>query len=180
MSGPSNLAMPTEITDRFTALAETVGQTHRALGRIVDEYVSELPHGYAMQAYELFADLYHQVTGETISPRTIRAWRDSVSSYSKQELRDFESLSDSQLVEAVKLSEVANMPAADICRWAVENAVSSVPAMRANWLPTTSTEYAVDIPAISGLIRYANHNLPDEKRPRFDELLAELRALFTA
>jgi hypothetical protein len=50
--------------------------------------------------------------------------------------------------------------------------------MRANWLPQTSTEYAIDLPVISGIIRYANHNLPDDKRPRFDELIAELRALF--
>jgi len=180
MSARSSLCLPDEICQRFTTLAETVGQTHRALGRIVDEYVSEIPHGLTMQAYELFADLYYRTTGEQISPRTIRAWRDSVTAYSKQEIREFEPLRDAQLVEAVKLSEIANLPAADICRWAIANAVESVPEMRAHWLPTTGTVYQIDPPAISGLIRWANRTLEqgDPRRVRFDEILAELRGMF--
>jgi hypothetical protein len=103
MSDRSSLCLPAEITDRFTVLAETVGQTHRAIGRVVDEYVSEVQHGMTMQAYELFADLYYRVTGEQISARTIRAWRDSVTAYSKQELREFEALTRSRYLPLGRL-----------------------------------------------------------------------------
>ena len=177
-SQPFRLCLPDEIRDRFAAVSDFIGKTHRSLGLIVDEYLSEVPYGQHMAVYELFADLYREKTGEQISARTIRIWRHAVIDYSKHDLLQYESLSDAQLTEAVSLAETAKVTAADVCQWTIDNAIDSVPAMRAHWLPQTSTEYAIDIPVISGLLRYANHNLPAEKRQRFDEIVAELRALF--
>ena len=178
MSARSNpICLPDEIRERFTALSEAVGATHRALGRVVDEYVSEVPHGYHMTAYELFADLYHQVTGEIISARTIRAWRHAAIDFTKYDLERFHALSDSQLVESVKLAEIAKVEPVDVCEWAVANAVQSVPEMRAHWLPVTTYEQDTDLPVVSGLVRYADKHLPEHRRPRFDALLTELREI---
>ena len=172
-------SLPDEIRERFITLSEQVGATHRALGRVVDEYVSEVQHGQHMAAYELFADLYRQTTGETISPRTIRAWRQAATLYSKHELTQFETLSDSQLIEAVNLAEIAKIDPQAICEWAVANQVSTVPAMRANWLPVTSTEYRIDPPVISGMIRYGIRMFEDTdpRRTEWDALVTRAREL---
>jgi hypothetical protein len=167
------LCLPEEIETRFRALAENIGVTHRALGRVVDEYMQDLPHGRHMAGYGLFADLYRQVTGETISPRTIRAWRYAAITFSKYDLERFEQLSDSQLVTAVELSEIANIEPKAICEWAVETGCASVPAMRANWLPPTGDDTMTDPPAISAMVR-AGKLRYWSARP---ELLAEWHAL---
>jgi hypothetical protein len=168
-----HLCLPEEIETRFRALAENIGVTHRALGRVVDEYMQDLPHGGHMAGYGLFADLYRQVTGETISPRTIRAWRYAAITFSKHDLEQFEQLSDSQLVTAVELSEIANIEPKVICEWAVKTGCASVPAMRANWLPPTGDDAMTDPPAISAMVR-AGKSRYWSARP---ELLAEWHAL---
>jgi hypothetical protein len=169
------LCLPEEIETRFRTLAENVGATHRALGRVIDEYMTKLPHGQHMTAYSIFADLYRQITGETVSPRTVRAWRYAAILYSKHDLEQFEPLSDSQLVEAVKLAKNDNIGITpqDICNWAVEAGCSSVPAMRAEWLPTTGTDEATDPPFISAMVRGGKANIW-KSHP---ELLSEWHAL---
>ena len=161
-SQPFSLCLPDEIRDRFAAVSEIIGKTHRSLGLIVDEYLSEVPYGQHMAAYELFADLYREKTGEQISARTIRIWRHAVIDYSKHDLLQYESLSDAQLTEAVSLAEVAKVTAADVCEWTIANAIDSVPAMRAHWLPQTSTEYEIDLPGISGMKRTIERWIPQD------------------
>lgn len=168
------LCLPEEIEIRFRTLAENVGATHRALGRVVEEYMTKLPHGKHMDAYGLFADLYRQATGETVSPRTVRAWRYAAISFSKHDLVRFEQLSDSQLVTAVELSEIANIEPKAICEWAVETGCASVPAMRAYWLPTTGDDTMTDPPAISAMVRVGKMGRYWHARP---DLLAEWQKL---
>jgi predicted DNA-binding protein len=175
--GNYRLCLPDEIRERFRALSENIGATHRALGRVVDEYISEVPYGQHMTAYELFADLYHQVTGEVISARTIRTWRHLAIAFTKHDLNKYEALSDSQLEAAVSLSETAKVTPQEICEWTLAGAVDNVPAMRAHWLPPTTYEQDTDPPVISGLLRYAEKHLDPARRERFDTLLAELREL---
>lgn len=179
-SHSSEFTLPEEISQRFTTLAENIGRTHRSLGIVMDEYISDLPHGYHMIAYGLFADLYRQVTGETVSVRQVRAWRQVVTAYSREELRRYEALTDAQLIEAVKLAEIANIEPTEICEWAVANVVTSVPQMQAHWLPVTSDgQDNIDLPAISAVIRTARRFFPADD-PRWDELnqlLARLREL---
>lgn len=170
--------LPEEVENEFSAVAQGVGRLHRALGRIVDCYVSEVPHGYHMAVYESFADLYHRITGEHISARTIRFWRKSAVEFSKADLKEFHALSDSMLTESVILAEVANIEAKEICKWAVEKAVDSVPALRAHWLPIESGDdlYHQDPPVISNLLRLARE-MTGERRERLDKLIDEIRKL---
>ena len=117
------------------------------------------------------------MTGEIISARTIRSWRHAVIDYSKHDIMEFEVLSDSQLIAAVSLAEVAKVTPREVCEWTVANAVSDVPTMRANWLPPTTYDNNTDLPVVSGLIRYADKHLPADARPRFDALISELRQI---
>ena len=175
MSAPSNptqtIVLPESNRQDFLTLAANVGASHRAIGRVVDDFVSEVPHGSQMSAYELYADLYYQATGERVSPRTIRGWRRAATLYSKHDLRQFESLTDAQLIEAVNLAEVANIDPQEICAWAIDKQVSTVPAMRAHWLPPTSDEYHVDPPVITGFKRWARRHVPEHMQAEFDDLL---------
>lgn len=182
----TNLCLPEEIETRFRALAENVGVTHRALGRVVDEYMQGLPHGQHMTGYTLFADLYRQTTGETVSPRTIRAWRYAAILYSKHDLKQFEPLSDAQLVEAVNLSKNGNLPDVitpqKICEWAVKTGCASVPAMRAHWLPPTGDETMTDPPAISAMVRVGRMGRYWTTRPdlldRWHDLIRQAREIW--
>lgn len=171
------MILPDEITNRFTVIAENIGRTHRQLGAIMDEYISDLPHGYHMQAYKAFAELYYQITGEVVSEVTVRHWRHSAMSYSKNNLLQFEQLSDSQLTEAVKLAEINNLDAGYICQWCVDNQIKSVPEMRAEWLPVSGPPEAIDPPALSGIIRlFGRLFKPDHPhRARIEEIITELR-----
>lgn len=171
------LVLPEEVENQFSTLAGAIGSTKRMLGRIVDEYMQNVPQGKHMAAYSLFADLYHRATGETVSPRTIRHWRHAAFVFSKHDLREFHSLSDSVLIEAVVLAEIANTTPRVICEWAVAKSCDNVPQMRAHWLPVTGTEYQTDPPFISGMLRYEK-TLPQEKRAAFVELVNEFRRRF--
>jgi hypothetical protein len=170
--------LPDDISNDFEIIAGREGQIHRMLGRIVDEYVSGefTHHGQRMIIYGLFADLYYRTTGETISARQIRAWRHSAVDYSKHDLERFEALSDSQLTAAIELAETANIDAKEICQWAVDNQVRSVPQMRANYLPPPTGYSADEWPGILSLVRSARHWHFDAD-PRFVAWIAAGRAL---
>lgn len=172
------LCLPEEIKNQFCTIAENIGKTHRMLGRVMDEYISDLPHGRRMDAYIEFANLYNEVTGEIVSPVTVRHWRHSAMCYSRHNLQRFEVLSDSQLTEAVKLAEINKIGADQICEWCVENEVRTVSAMRANWLPNTGTPTQTDPPALSGIIRLFGRLFKTDhpQRKRIDEIINELRS----
>ena len=57
----------------------------------------------------------------------------------------------------------------------------SVPAMRAEWLPQTTTDYQIDPPPIAAIKRSLTRYLrPDDPRwPHVREIIAELTAIFT-
>lgn len=175
--------MPPEISDRFTVLAQQVGTIERSLGRVMDEWITELPKGYHEQAFELFSDLFRSATGQYRSPRTMRSWRTAAITYKRHELESFHALSDSQLVAAVELAEIRQdgATAQDIAAWAVANHVSSVPAMRDQWGTITSTDGETDPGWLTGLKRTAKRYLqPNDARwPRVKELFAELRTLLS-
>ena len=77
------------------------------------------------------------------------------------------------------MATIANVPPQDICEWAIDGQVQSVPAMRAEWLPQTTTGYEIDPPAIAGIKRSLARRLAedDERWPRVNEILAELAAI---
>ena len=170
--------LPEDIENQFAAVAQGVGSIHRMLGRIVDEYMANIPQGARMAVYESFADLYHRVTGENISARTIRTWRKSAVEFSKNDLQEFHALSDSMLTEAVSLAEMAKTDAREICEWAVDHAIKSVPQLRAHWLPPESGPdiYRQDPPVVSSLLRYVRR-FDGEKLARFQKLIDEIRQL---
>lgn len=170
--------LPEDVENQFSAVAQGVGSIHRMLGRIVDEYMADVPQGSHMAVYDSFGDLYHRVTGENISARTIRAWRKSAVEYSKNEIEQFHELSDSMLTEAVLLAEIAKIEPRYICEWAVDHAVKSVPQLRAHYLPQESGPdiYRQDPPVVSSLLRYVRR-FDGEKLTRFQKLIDEIRQL---
>jgi len=174
--------MPEEISERFKILAQSVGTIERSLGRVMDEWITELPKGYHEQAFEMFSDLYRSATGQYRTPRTMRSWRTAAITYKRHELETFHALSDSQLVAAVELAEIRQdgATAQDIAQWAVDKGVSSVPAMREQWGTITSTGDEIDPGWLTGIKRTAKRYLsPDDPRwKRVNEIFSELRELF--
>ena len=178
MNLQTDACLPPEIEDAFGVMCEGVGRIHVELGSFVDEFIHLVPRGQRMAYYELFADVYHRKTGEPISGRTIRAWRHASAKYSRYDLQKYHALSDSQRIEAVKLAEIAKTTPQDICEWCMSTACPDVPTMRAHWLPLTSDDQAVDLPFVTGIIRWATRiskNAP-EKLARFNrEILPVIR-----
>jgi hypothetical protein len=172
------LCLPEDVEIEFCTLAENIGFAKRAIGRLVFQYVDQLQYGQQMTAYTLFADLYYKVTGDYISPRTVRAWSDSAKTFTKHDLNQYESLSDSQLLEAVSLSKTAKVPAQQICEWAVETGCASVPAMRAEWLPVTGNDDYVDPPFVSGFARFIRRFAEtDPRRAELENLIERVREI---
>jgi hypothetical protein len=93
-----------------------------------------------------------------------------VTKFSKLELQRYENLSQAQLTEAVKLAEINKIEPVDVCEWAVANAIDSVPAMRAHWLPQTSTDYVIDPPWISGIKSTINKWFPADD-PEYRDIM---------
>lgn len=174
--------LPERVANVFRTIAENIGRTHRTLGKIIDTYMQDLPHGCHMQAYGEFVDLYKQTTGELVSVPTIRSWRRAAVIYTKHDLMEYGSLSDSQLIESIKLSEInrellPDITPQDICNWCMDTLTNTVPAMQAHWLPLTGTPEYIDPPALSGIIRLFGKlfSRDNPHRARIEEIIAELR-----
>lgn len=168
---------------RFAVLAEQITKTRRAMGKIVDESILESPsHIYHETIYELYADLYYQKTGDKVSPRTVRYWRDMAIKFTAHDIATFELLPDSILLEAVKLSdELAsfanghNATAQQICQFAMDNQISTVPDLRERILPSTYTGNERDPGWLSSLKRHAKGWPPhDDRWPTFRYHVGEI------
>jgi len=176
----NKISIPDDVINQFTTVAQSIGTIERTLGKIMDEWISELPKGLHETAFELFADLYRTATGQTRSPRTMRAWRTAAIMYSKHDIEKYHTLTDSQLTAAVVLAEIRQDKTTpqQIAAWAVEHHVSSVPKMYDHWGEQTSTNGETDPGWISSIKRYVRHwPQNDPRHAELSALLAQVRAL---
>jgi len=171
------MKLPEDVIVIISAFANESGNAKRNFARALIEcgFVAEIPHGRHEEVYGMIADTWNAHSGEDVTARTVRYWIQSVQDFTADELREFRDLSSAQLVEAVKLATIAKVPAADICRWAVENEAQTVAAMQAKFLPK---EKPSDPPVVAGLIRWFGKvaNKFTERKSRIDEMIAEVRS----
>lgn len=175
------IILPDDIVTTVRFFAEQSVQPRRLMVRVLADFLIEIPYGAKMTIYELIAAEWHSATGDNVSGRTVRAWIHSVQDFTRVELQRYETLSDAQLIAAVELSEIAKVTPQQICEWAIAEQVSSVPQMRLEWLPPTSTAYTIDPGWLSAIKNTANRMLKhdDPRWPRITALFAELRELLT-
>lgn len=179
---PVALVLPDEIIEAVRNHAGESVRQRRALAYSILPYLDEVERydGSLATVYELVADEWNRATGDGITARTVRYWVQSVRVFTKQELRRYEPLTDAQLIEAVRIgNDCQTASPQEICDWCVSEAVYSVPAMRAHWLPLTGTDEQVDPPAVTGLVRYLFRRFPSNhpNRAKVEELIAALREL---
>ena len=174
-----NLSLPDDILQTIQNYANEATKQKRLLAFVLQDFLSDIPHGQHMTMYELIAAEWSAVTGDIISGRTVRHWVHSVKTYSQAQMTRYQLLTDAQLIEAVKLaSDCQNeITPQQICEWCVENEIATVSAMRANWLPLTGTPEQTDPPALSGIIRLFSRLFKQDNphRARIEEIIRELR-----
>jgi hypothetical protein len=175
----AKIILPDTVRETVRIFANASATARRAMAHELQEYMDQVPYGAKMTVYELIAHEWNDATGDQVTANTVRHWMRSVTEYTMHDLRRYEHLTDAQLVEAVSLATVAKVTPQDICDWAVDGQVQSVPTMRAEWLPQTSTGYEIDPPWLAGLKRTIARHIPqdDPRWQRVNELIAELRNL---
>ena len=117
-TGPGpRICLPDDVRETIRTFAEESARQHRALALALRDFMSEVPQGAKETVYELIAAEWYDVTGEPTSARTVRYWLQSVTTYTKEQIRRYEPLTDAQLVEAVKLASDCQNGATpqDIC-----------------------------------------------------------------
>ena len=179
--GAVRIEIPDEVADRFRTLAETKAGIERALGRVMDDWISELPTGYHETAFELFQRLYYDTTGHWREIRTLQFWRTCATRYTAAELEELHPLSDAQLNKAVELAIncTDGTTAADIGRWAIANGINKVPPMVEHWAKIDK-QPGIEAPLpgwMQAIERYLQKQFPPTHAfyPRWQEFFKEVK-----
>lgn len=175
------ITLPDDIINEVQELCDQAVSKQIAIGYAVWRWMKQagVKHGEKMQAYDAFADVVYQRTGEAVTGNTIRKWKHAADLM--EEVGDrYQAMPYAVFLEAVNLSSPGQNEIM-ILDWAIEN-LPTVPQLRAHWLPQTSADtYAQpDAPAVAALVRSFRRMLP-EGDPRWaiaQPLIETLRKLF--
>jgi hypothetical protein len=169
-----------EQVEKLNASHETDALIERDIGGLVDEVIATVPHGERMTLYNEVAAAIRSVAsrGEyrNVSGRSVRYWRRTFA-WMNAKGNLYPELSGSLVNAGVRIATICDLDPEYVCEWLMATGTRQIDALEAHFLPQTSSDYQIDHPVISGLLRGINKNWQSHPRmPRLLRLVNLLRA----